>query len=96
MGTSPRVRPKRLAEKLRYIRTALDLTQGELLRKLDIEGLTTQSKISEFESGKREPSLIILLQYARAAGVSTDILIDDELDLPAKLPTKPKHEALIV
>ena len=88
MGTSPRVRPKRLAEKLRYIRTALDLTQGELLRKLDIEGLTTQSKISEFESGKREPSLIILLQYARAAGVSTDILIDDELDLPERLPKR--------
>ena len=94
MGTSPRVRPKRLAEKLRHIRTALDLTQGELLRKLDIEGLTTQSKISEFESGKREPSLIILLQYARAAGVSTDVLIDDELDLPAKLPAKPKHRSV--
>ena len=91
MGTSPRVRPKRLAEKLRYIRTALDLTQGELLRKLDIEGLTTQSKISEFESGKREPSLIILLQYARAAGICVDTLIDDDLDLPAKLPAKPKH-----
>jgi transcriptional regulator with XRE-family HTH domain len=85
MGTNPSVRPKRLAEKLRRIRSSLDLTQAELLRKLDIEGLATQSKISEFESGKREPSLIILLQYARAAGVSTDVLIDDELDLPARL-----------
>ena len=91
MGASPRVRPKRLAEKLRYVRTALDLTQGELLRKLDIEGLATQSKISEFESGKREPSLIILLQYARVAGVCVDVLIDDEQDLPAKLPAKTKH-----
>ena len=92
MGTNPRVRPQRLAEKLRYIRTALDLTQGELLRKLDIEGLATQSKISEFESGKREPSLIILLEYARVAGVCVDTLIDDELDLPAKLPAKPRHK----
>lgn len=91
MGTTPRVRPKRLAEKLRYIRASLDLTQEELLRKLDIEGLATQSKVSEFESGKREPSLIMLLQYARAAGVCVDALIDDELDLPAKLPAKPKH-----
>jgi transcriptional regulator with XRE-family HTH domain len=91
MGASPRVRPKRLAEKLRYIRLALDLTQGEFLRRLDIEALATQSKISEFESGKREPSLIILLQYARVAGVCVDVLIDDELDLPAKLPAKPKH-----
>jgi transcriptional regulator with XRE-family HTH domain len=88
MGKNPRVRPKRLAEKLRRIRSSLDLTQAELLRKLDIEELATQSKISEFESGKREPSLIILLQYARAAGVSADVLIDDRLDLPAKLPAK--------
>ena len=90
MGTNPRVRPKRLAEKLRYIRSSLDLTQAELLRKLDIEELATQSKISEFESGKREPSLIIILQYARAAGVCVDRLIDDDQDLPAKLPAKPK------
>ena len=91
MGTNPRVRPKRLAEKLRHIRASLDLTQDELLRKLAIEGLATQSKISEFESGKREPSLIIILQYARAAGVYVDVLIDDRLDLPAKLPAKAKH-----
>lgn len=91
MGTSPRVRPKRMAEKLRYIRASLDLTQEELLRKLDIEGLATQSKISEFESGKREPSVIILLQYARVAGVCMDTLVDDKLDLPAKLPAKAKH-----
>jgi len=91
MGANPRVRPKRLAEKLRYIRASLDLTQEELLRKLDIEELATQSKISEFESGKREPSLIILLQYARLAGVCMDTLVDDELDLPAKLPAKAKH-----
>lgn len=91
MGTNPRVRPKRLAEKLRQIRASLDLTQDELLRKLDIEGLATQSKISEFESGKREPSLIILLAYAHLAGVCVDTLINDDLDLPAKLPAKPKH-----
>ena len=29
--------------------------------------------------------------YARAAGVYVDVLIDDDLDLPAKLPAKPKH-----
>ena len=40
---------------------------------------------------KREPLLPVLLAYARLAGVSTDVLIDDELDLPAKLPAKPKR-----
>ena len=86
MGTNPRVRPQRLAEKLRYIRVALNLTQAELLRRLGIESLTTQSKISEFESGKREPSLLILLQYSRLAGVHMEDLVDDGVDLPEKLP----------
>lgn len=33
-------------------------------------------------------TLLILLQYARAAGVSTDVLIDDDLNLPANLPAR--------
>ncbi|HEV2882826.1 MAG TPA: helix-turn-helix transcriptional regulator [Pyrinomonadaceae bacterium] len=92
MGTSPRVRPQRLAEKLRYIRTSLNLTQADLMGQLAIEGLTTQSNISEYESGKREPSSLILLQYARLAGVHVENLIDDEEDLPEKLPGKVKHK----
>src|ERR1041384_492742 len=92
MGTSPQLRPQRLAEKLRYIRTSLDLTQTELMRQLAVEELTTQSTISEFESGTREPSLIVLLQYASLACVHVEDLIDDEADLPAKLPGKVKHE----
>lgn len=88
MGTNPRVRPQRLAEKLRHIRLSLNLTQAELLRQLDVEGLATQSKISEYESGKRDPSLLILLQYSRLAGVHMEDLVDDKTDLPAKLPAK--------
>ena len=88
MGTNPRVRPQRLAEKLRYIRLSLGVTQAELLRKLDVEGLATQSKISEFESGTRDPSLLILLQYSRLAGVHMEDLVDDAIDLPEKLPAK--------
>jgi transcriptional regulator with XRE-family HTH domain len=91
MGTTPRVRPKRLAEKLRYIRVSLNLTQDELVRKLAIERLATQSKISEFESGKRDPSLLILLQYSRLAGVHMEDLVDDEADMPDKLPGRVKH-----
>ena len=94
MGTSPRFRPKRLAEKLRYIRAALDLTQTELMRQLLVEELTTQGSISEYESGKREPSLLILLQYARLAGVHMEDLIDDEADLPDRLPGRVKHARL--
>jgi transcriptional regulator with XRE-family HTH domain len=38
--------------------------------------------ISQFEKGTREPSLFLLLAYAQLAGVSTDVLVDDGLDLP--------------
>ena len=93
MGTNPRVRPKRLAEKLCYIRTSLNLTQAELLRRLAIDELATQSKISEFESGKRDPSLLILLQYSRLAGVHMEDLVDDKTDLPTKLPGNVKHRS---
>ena len=40
-----------------------------------------------FPPAENEPPLPILLQYARVAHVSTDVLIDPALDLPAK----PKH-----
>jgi transcriptional regulator with XRE-family HTH domain len=40
--------------------------------------------ISEFERGLREPSLLTLLRYAQLADISTDMLIDDDLDLPAR------------
>jgi transcriptional regulator with XRE-family HTH domain len=90
MGTHPRLRQQRLAEKLRAIRDALGLSQSEMLRRLGVEELIEAYRISEFETGKREPPLIILLAYARVANVWTDVLIDDELDLPAKLPAKLK------
>jgi transcriptional regulator with XRE-family HTH domain len=86
MARGARLKPKRLAEKLVQIRTALELSQNELIRRLDID--LTQNRISEYETGKGEPPLPVLLRYARLAGVSTDVLIDDELDLPDKLPAK--------
>ena len=87
MGTYPRLRQKRLPEKLRAIRDALGLSQSEMLRRLGVEELIEAYRISEFETGKREPPLLVLLRYARVASISTDVLIDDELDLPAKLKT---------
>ncbi len=91
MGTYPRLRQERLPEKLRAIRLALELSQSEMLKRLDAVELIAYNRISEFETGKREPPLLILLRYAREANVSTETLIDDELDLPAKLPARPKH-----
>ena len=94
MGARPRLRQKRLPEKLRAIRDALGLSQTGMLKSLGVEDLIEYNRISEFESGKSEPPLRILLQYARIANVWTDVLIDDELDLPAKLPSAKKHEGV--
>jgi transcriptional regulator with XRE-family HTH domain len=89
---SIRLKQKRLGEKLLQIRLAFGLSQSEMLRRLNAEDLITYHQISGYESGRREPPLRILLEYGRAAGVSTDVLIDDNLDLPKKLPARPKHK----
>ena len=86
MGRYHRQKPERLAEKLLHIRKALGLSQNEMIRRLGLEDVLTQSRISGYELGTREPSLPTLLKYARLAGASTDVLIDDELDLPKRLP----------
>ena len=88
MGRKARLRPKRLAEKLRQVRTAMGLSQTDLLTRLGFD--IHYSRISEYELGKNEPALPILLRYARIAGVTVDFLIDDELDLPKKLPARMK------
>jgi transcriptional regulator with XRE-family HTH domain len=89
MGVA-RFRTKRLGEKLRQIRDALGLSQSEMLRRLGFADDIWYTQISAYEMGRREPPLVILLEYARAAGVSIDILADDKLDLPAKLPARRK------
>lgn len=90
MGRKPRVKPERLAEKLCAIRDAFGLSQGELVRRLDAGNLIDAKHVSKFELGEREPSLLVLLRYARLAGISIDVLADDDLNLPAKLPAKRK------
>jgi transcriptional regulator with XRE-family HTH domain len=91
MARGARLKPKRFAQKLVQLRTALGLSQNELIRELGVD--LTQNRISEYETGKGEPPLPVLLRYARLAGVCVEVLIDDELELPAKLPAKPKHKA---
>lgn len=94
MGQSSRPRPARLSQKLVDIRTKLQLSQNELISRFDLSDEITQARISAYERGVREPPLAVLLKYARAAGVYVDALIDDEIDLPEKLPANPKSEGI--
>lgn len=91
MGKYPRRKQKRLPAKLLQIRLALGLSQNDVLRAIGAEDDLYRTNISNYELGEREPPLFVLLGYARIAGVCLDVLVDDELDLPAKLPSKPKH-----
>lgn len=88
MGRSYRQKPVRLAVKLQTIRTQLELTQEQMIERLEYAAAALYpASISQYESGKREPPLPILLRYARVAGVLVDMLIDDEQDLPNPLPS---------
>lgn len=90
MGRSRRPKPERLGEKLLAVRQGLGLSQTAMCKALELT--VDYSAVSQYERGTREPPLPVLLRYARLAGVCVDVLIDDDLDLPAKLPAKPKHK----
>ncbi len=94
MGTKPRPKPGRLAEKLLQTRNALGLSQTEMLRRLGVEDLIAYHRISEYETGKREPPLPILLEYARVANVYVDAFINDAVNLPSRLPSPKKSEGV--
>lgn len=94
MGRASRPRPQRLASKLLQIRTALGLSQNGLIKRLGFGEDLTQDYISAYERGIREPPLLVLLQYARMSNVLVEVLIDDELDLPDRIPPKSRSEGI--
>jgi transcriptional regulator with XRE-family HTH domain len=86
MGKSPRLKPKRLPEKLRQIRERLGLSQNGLRRQMGFEEVLVQASISGYESGTREPPLPVLLRYSEVSGVWINSIIDDEVEIPERLP----------
>jgi transcriptional regulator with XRE-family HTH domain len=88
---SKRKQPTRLASKLSEIRVRLGLSQGDLLNRLGLGDEMGRDYISKYERGVLEPPLHVLLGYARLIGISTDVLIDDKLALPDKIPSPTKR-----
>ena len=86
MGQKARMKPECLPEKLLRIRNALGLSQTDMLRRLGFDEVMDYKRISQFELGNTEAPLPVLLQYSRIAGIHLEDLVDDELDLPDKLP----------
>ncbi len=80
MGSSSRVKPEKLGGKLMAIRLKFEYTFSEMAECLsDDKVKVLRTDVSRFEKGFREPSLIILLRYAKLAHTTLDILADDEI-----------------
>jgi len=94
MGKYPRRKQKRLGEKLLQIRETLKLSQNEILRHLGLSDDYSRTIISNYEQDHREPPLFVLLGYARLAGVCLDAIVDDDVEIPKKLPATPKHQGV--
>jgi transcriptional regulator with XRE-family HTH domain len=93
---SKRKRPSRLASKLLLIRERLGFSQGGLIKHLGLGSQIERDYISKYERGILEPTLDVLLAYARAIsttgrGEFLEAIIDDGIELPAKLPAEPSY-----
>ena len=89
MGHAQR-RQKHLGRKLRQIRETLGISQPHMPAHLGLPNMHP-GRISEYETGEREPALFTLLSYAALAGVHLEDLVNDKVELPDELPGKVHH-----
>jgi transcriptional regulator with XRE-family HTH domain len=96
MGSASRQSPKFLAQKLRTIRKTIDggLSQAEMVSRLGFADDIDRTYISRYEAGVLEPPLSVLLRYAEVAGLHMEVLADDGIRLPDKIPCVPKSEGI--
>ena len=91
MGKVARKKTSRLGGKLRAIRLALKVSQPKLAEMVGLSGESSTQAISDFERGKSDPPLEVVLAYSRLANVLMEVLADDSIDLPAKIPATKKE-----
>lgn len=78
-----RAMPKKLGKKMKQIRLRLGMSQREIVEVLNYTATPLRaSQISQYEQGQREPTMMLVLAYARLARVSVESLIDDKMKLP--------------
>ena len=84
-----RKRPQFLHNKLFAIREFLNASQVDMANKLESEILAYSTRhylikpgrTSEYEHGRREPNLFVLMAYARLAKLHLETLVNDEINL---------------
>ncbi len=69
--------PQHLPAKLQAIRKKFGVSQYRLAGSLQVR----RTRLSEWEWGRRMPSWIVLIRYAKLAGVPLEFIVDDEIDL---------------
>ena len=80
MGHSADPKIKHLPAKLLAIRQSLGLSMPQMFQLLTpLKG--HYHRVSEFESGRRVPNVLVLLAYARAAKLPLESIVDDEIEL---------------
>ena len=84
-------KPKLLAKKLFLIREYLKLSQQEMAAALD---LNHAARISDYETGTRQPTLKTLLAYSNRGGVSINLIADDEVKLTTFKAQLGKYEGM--
>jgi hypothetical protein len=84
-----RKKPKLLPNKLLTLREFLNIGQGEMASKLESEILDNSgrnytiqpARTSDYETGRREPNLLVLAAYARLGRVHLESIVDDAVTL---------------
>ena len=77
-----RAMPKKLGKKLKQIREGLGMSQRQLVEALNYKDTPLRaSQISQYETGQREPTMMLVLAYARLANVPMECLVDDKMKL---------------
>jgi transcriptional regulator with XRE-family HTH domain len=74
--------PKKLGKKLRQIREQFGMSQREIVAALNYTDTPLRaSQISQYENSQREPTMMLVLAYARLARVPMETLVDDKMKL---------------
>ena len=94
MDQRTQTNPKYLPDKLLAVRHKLGMSRSQLGKLLGLE--KGAGRISDYERGVRCPDLIVVLNYAKLARLSFELLADDNLEL--KFPKNwkgPKHAQVL-
>ena len=97
-----RKKPKLLPNKLLAIREFLDISQADMATQLQSDILGNSGKnypiqaarTSDYEIGRREPNLLVLMAYARLGSIHLELIADDRFtveELRSTLGQRWKH-----